>query len=163
MKRLIIIISILMPVFLCSCDDDNNRPDGMLMPYQLSLSIQNADGENLLDPAIPGNILDEPITISWREHSDQVALHTSDLWNSIVRDEDARWLTPELVSPMESYNNYIQIGLFRHKDCDETITIKFGEQTHELRFVMRENKKNWQVDEYLDGELVNVKPTIVVK
>ena len=69
-KKLSVLLSFLPIVFLMACEEDFIYHD--FAPIYVEISVQNERGENLLNPAVPGNLYDSEMYVVSEDKTFQV-------------------------------------------------------------------------------------------
>ena len=164
MKLTAIIKSLSLPLLLlclASCDDDNNS-DLIIdyTPVNLYIEVYNANGENLLDPATPGNILDEDNYIYC--DNKRFVIEERDPYGPEYYDPDY-FMTTRAILPMwygaiitKAYKTdepIISIGEFDGGwNGTANVLLVLGSHSYELSFNSKINGLDVKRKFYLDGK-----------
>lgn len=109
MKKYLLLL--LLPLLLAACSDE---PGGDVIydyvPVNFTVKVVNASGQNLLDESVPGNILGEEISVTYKDKT-----YPMEVVNS------GRYYLPYWYGVILLDGEYLKIGEFdgaaRHEEC----------------------------------------------
>lgn len=109
MKKYFLLL--LLPLLLAACSDE---PGGDVIydyvPVNFTVKVVNASGQNLLDESVPGNILGEEISVTYKDKT-----YPMEVVNS------GRYYLPYWYGVILLDGEYLKIGEFdgaaRHEEC----------------------------------------------
>lgn len=166
MKKLLmsLILCLLPSVFFCSCDEEEIVWDCDYLGICLEVSVEDANGNNLLDPSFAGNILDTPISASYNENSNTVKLEApEEVWYPFFYD----WKEPYIDTDAEKPVIMIGILPFGYKGTHwDTVVLNLGDRTYNLKIKSEKTRKStkkhppeWKITYYLNDSVIdNPKP-----
>ncbi len=113
-------------LFLNSCDEDDDIVIDYV-PVEFTISVQNPAGSNLLDASVPGNVLDESISITYKGQDYDMAV-----W-------DGSRLLPPYWYGLVLQNNAgsvprLHVGQFDGVSRHEVYVLKIGSREYDISF-----------------------------
>lgn len=169
LKQIIMALVAVLPLtFMVSCsdDDDGDGPEKGVMwdiyPVDIIIDIVDAQGNNLLDPDVPGNIVGQELTVDYEGKTYGTE------WNALsLSPNQSRMILVEfyglkhyLINRIHPYSSSRRWALFLgdlRGDCDydTTMVLKYKDREFEIRVV---NNFEWvkhlperDTRVYLDG------------
>lgn len=169
-KTLFAVALVAMTLSSCSNDDDDDDIIWDFIPEEITLEITDANGNNLLDPAVENNIVGENITLDYKGETYDILWDTPYPKFPDYKPESratyvlfyglAHHLWNVEKEPSETNEWIISIGEFeRDMDHDVTIPVRIKNKTFIVRYVhdfwwndkkMRDPRSKTTV--YLDGK-----------
>lgn len=164
MKRKLINFSLIAAMIfglcgLSACDDDSD----LIVDYSpivLQVWVKDAQGNNLLDPDNPDNILDEEMWIDYKNEVSVVGMGQPDP-SGLTRAYLPQWYGA-YIAPAEylywdqeyfSIDNRIFIGEFDGGNNGEfNVVLTIGDKSYNLSWTNKVNKLNTKRQFYIDGK-----------
>ena len=165
-KKVILLISTLVVIpCLSAChdekdmeDEEHNIYDGCAGTIELWVSIVNSSGQDLLNKDVDGNILDEKMTVTFKEFPRDVAMTKPDGEVAKSRSIPPKWYGAYIrQTNMNEKINVIAIGEYDGElSTTETMTLDICGQKHILSFTNSYYEKKDYVNRnfFLDGVLI---------
>lgn len=158
-KFVYVLAATTMAVVMPSCSDDDETYYYDIFPAEVVVSVSDAEGNDLLNPDVAGNIVGENVTMEYKNETFKVQWNSGNLSSNEPSANFYGMGHYQAISQGSSTpgNWYIQIGEFDNtKDFDITIPIKIKDSTYSIRVVNKvRNGKNYPEIEttvYLDGK-----------
>lgn len=155
MKKILLYLTLLSCCLLTACGDDNNeirRED--YYPRDICCHIVNPDGENLLDPDVEGNILDNDIKVLFKGKT------YTPLFEIVDYEKLGLYIVGKVgVGPCLYFGPFNPVDNYRN----ETFILDLGTETFEISFdicVEKDHsislgmKINGERQSLLEGEIV---------
>ncbi len=162
--NLFMLAALLPMLMLTGCkSDDDDVLIWDIYPITMYVYIADADGNNLLDPEVEGNIVDQPMTVEYKGMSYDVQWKTlwpdhSDTRAYLARFHGALHHPADVYNPASADNPWVlEIGeLPGDEDYDETILLKYKNKVFNIRvvnkFTWTKGKPNVDAVVYLNGQ-----------
>lgn len=146
MKR--IAIAILAVLAFASCDRNMSIPPNS----EMLILVENRFGDNLLDPAFYGNIIDDGISISYNGETIDLGARDGEMYFRFETHDD-----PKL--------NSLMFGHFLvHDDTLKTFVINWGDGTSDqVTFEWHYGKKDLVYNVWVNGESQSTASHMMVK
>lgn len=140
-----------------SCKDDNNDDDLIIdySPVNLIVEVLNPNGENLLNPATPGNILewDNYIYCDNRRYTISEWNPDNSQYQVVTRAYFPKWYGARIILAYQTNEPAIAIGEFNGGGSGTAhVLLVLGTHTYDLSFTSKVNGLNVDRQFYLDGK-----------
>ncbi len=128
-------------VFLMSCADKETVFDDYA-PVNFTVKVVNASGQNLLDESVPGNILGEDISVTYKDKD----------YPMIIMPPSGRYYAPQWYGVVLYDGEELTIGEFngaaRHEEC----ILHIGARDIEIYYDAKISKDDVKRKFYFDGK-----------
>lgn len=143
----------------CSSDDDDIIWD--FYPISLNVEVVDEDGNDLLDPANPANILSQPITLTHDGETTPIELYKDDVAVPKSRAIFVKWYGAYIIGAPDLFDGHyhIYIGDWDAFTKGDSVKLSIDGKEYELSFTNSyKPKKHGDYDfnrkYYIDGQAI---------
>lgn len=143
----------------CSSDEDDDIWIWDFYPISLNVEVVDEDGNNLLDPANPANILSQPITLTHDGETTPIELYKVEAALPESRAILVRWYGAYIIgAPDQSDGRYhIFIGEWDAFAKDDSVKLNIDGKEYELSFTnsykaQKHGAYDFDRKYYIDGQ-----------